>query len=74
MDRPDQPPAEDCSDLEYDLAHEAVEASAGEPPARRPTASTYVVTETVGYDEGDYGYDLAHDIPKPERNSDRSGR
>jgi hypothetical protein len=72
MDRPDQPPAEDCSDLEYDLAHEAVDASAA-APARRPTPSTYVVTETDGYD-GDYGYDLAHDIPKPQRTGDRPDR
>jgi hypothetical protein len=73
MDRPDQPPAEDCSDLEYDLAHEAVNASTAVPPARRPTPSTYVVTETDGYD-GDYGYDLAHDIPKPQRTGDRPDR
>jgi hypothetical protein len=74
QDRPDPPPAEGCSDLEYDLAHEALDASAGGLPAgRRPTPSTYVVTETDGYD-GDYGYDLAHDIPKPERPSDRPHR
>jgi hypothetical protein len=73
-DRPAQPPDEDCSDLEYDLAHEVLETSTGPPPATgRPTTATYVVTETDGYD-GDYGYDLAHDIPKPERPSDRQRR
>jgi hypothetical protein len=74
QNRPDQPPAEDCSDLEYDLAHEAVDAATDAPSAiRRPAASTYVVTETDGYD-GDYGYDLAHDIPKPQRGGDRPDR
>lgn len=71
QDQPGQPSAEDCSDLEYDLAHEAVDAATG--PAERiaaPAERTYVVTETDGYD-GDYGYDLAHDIPKPQRPPDR---
>ena len=70
MERPDQPPAEDCSDLEYDLAHEAVDVP---PASRRPIASTYVVTETYGYD-GDYSYNLAHYIPKPQRTGDRPDR
>jgi len=59
-----QPAPEECSDLEYDLAHEAVTATGGSiPTTTRPPEPTYVATES-DYD-GDYGYDLAHDIPKP---------
>ena len=54
------------ADLEYDLAHEADH----EAPAARTTAGPEpvqpkeaVVTTTPTYD-GDYSYDLAHDIPK----------
>ena len=46
-------------DLEYDLAHEvdpSLRAVAGQPDP------VVVPTETVGY-SGDYGYDLAHDVP-----------
>jgi hypothetical protein len=46
-------------DLEYDLAHDAVEP---QQPVPGPAPRTQVATETAGYD-GDYGYDLAHDIP-----------
>ena len=54
------------ADLEYDLAHEA-----GQPArAARTTAGSEheqprvaVVNATPTYD-GDYSYDLAHDIPK----------
>ncbi|HEU5271012.1 MAG TPA: hypothetical protein VFU36_13895 [Jatrophihabitans sp.] len=59
-----QPGPEECSDLEYDLAHEAVTSTGGAlPDAARKPEPTYVATES-DYD-GDYGYDLAHDIPKP---------
>ena len=57
--------AEPVPDLEYDLAHEAqiageqVAAAAGQDGDQ----PVYVATETSGYD-GDYGYDLAHDIPR----------
>lgn len=62
-DRFGQPSPEECSDLEYDLAHEAVPATGDTTPAAsRKPEPTYVTTET-DYD-GDYGYDLAHDIPK----------
>ncbi len=63
-DRFPQPGTEDCSDLEYDLAHEAVPVTddAGQGSGRTRAEPTYVATET-DYD-GDYGYDLAHDIPK----------
>jgi hypothetical protein len=56
-----EPDAGQAADLEYDLAHER--AAAAEAPSgqqRRP--SVYVPTETKDYD-GDYGYDLAHDVP-----------
>jgi len=57
-----RPPVEECSDLEYDLAHDAT----GPPavPERRPPSTTYVATES-DYD-GDYSYDLAHDIPRQQ--------
>ena len=52
-------------DLEYDLAHEAgVAVPAGAP--RAPGEREAVVTATPEYD-GDYSYDLAHDVPKPGR-------
>ena len=47
-------------DLEYDLAHEIdTSKERAAPPAPDPV---YVPTATDGYD-GDYGYDLAHDVP-----------
>ena len=49
----------EAGDLEYDLAHEAPPAEHREAAGHEPV---YVATETVGYD-GDYGYDLAHDVP-----------
>lgn len=51
------------TDLEYDLAHEAHEAV--EQPARHEPhhEPVQVSTETPAYDEGDYGYDLAHEVP-----------
>jgi hypothetical protein len=53
------------SDLEYDLAHEAMggptdTADRASTEEQRP--SVYVPTQTKDYD-GDYGYDLAHDVP-----------
>ena len=52
-------------DLEYDLAHEA--QIAGEqvaaPAEQDGGPSVYVATQTCEYD-GDYSYDLAHDIPR----------
>jgi hypothetical protein len=65
----DRPAAVPAADLEYDLAHEAP-LSADETdrdPAERGVdpdepRHVHVVTETA-YDGGDYGYDLAHDVP-----------
>jgi hypothetical protein len=54
------------SDLEYDLAHEPGIADAGKvafPGGPRRAPMAYVATETTEYD-GDYGYDLAHDVPR----------
>jgi hypothetical protein len=48
------------ADLEYDLAHEA-RGAAAEVDAPHEERIT-VVTGTPDYD-GDYSYDLAHDIP-----------
>jgi hypothetical protein len=55
--------AEPASDLEYDLAHESTAGGtdlADPGPGHEP--SVYVATQTNDYD-GDYGYDLAHDVP-----------
>jgi len=59
---PVQEPDQD-RDLEYDLAHE--HRQQGDAPARggQAPAPVYVATETLDYD-GDYGYDLAHDVPR----------
>jgi hypothetical protein len=46
-------------DLEYDLAHEAV--GAADEPARPRDEIEQVPTATPDYD-GDYSYDLAHDV------------
>jgi hypothetical protein len=53
---------QEAPDLEYDLAHEAAGEAAR--AGREPTTGepVYVVTQTEGFD-GDYGYDLAHDVP-----------
>jgi hypothetical protein len=59
------PKPEPTPDLEYDLAHEAaVAGGGGVAPTTEPEKdpAVYVATETKGYD-GDYGYDLAHDVP-----------
>jgi len=54
-----------AADLEYDLAHDA--ATDAGPNQRHPVhpehPSTVVATESPDT-AGDYGYDLAHDIPK----------
>ncbi len=52
------------TDLEYDLAHEAtaVNAPAG---THRQEEREAVPTATPEYD-GDYSYDLAHDVPRPQ--------
>ena len=64
-DQPAAPhPDEEPADLEYDLAHEAVadlDSAAPSQPARAPASD--VATRTGTYGGGDYGYDLAHDIP-----------
>ncbi|HEY6797396.1 MAG TPA: hypothetical protein VI248_22200 [Kineosporiaceae bacterium] len=52
-------------DLEYDLAHEASHQHGCLPAAPDPAAMVQVCNETSDY-EGDYGYDLAHDIPRPK--------
>ena len=57
------PGAEEASDLEYDLAHETPAGGAAHTArseAEQP--NVYVATETTDYDDGDYGYDLAHDV------------
>jgi hypothetical protein len=48
--------------LEYDLAHEAGVVGRAEAP--RDPGREAIATATPEYD-GDYSYDLAHDVPKP---------
>ncbi len=49
------------TDLEYDLAHEwAADPHAAAAP---PAVIVQVVTETDDRG-GDYGYDMAHDVPR----------
>ena len=50
-----------AGDLEYDLAHEASTDEVTAGPADTAQQIT-IVTGTPAYD-GDYSYDLAHDIP-----------
>lgn len=51
-------------DLEYDLAHpDGGTNGPGAPPPGGSAANVRVTTATDGYD-GDYGYDLAHDVPR----------
>ena len=52
------------SDLEYDLAQGA---TASQPAPRRRTRPEQVIElpeSNVPDDAGDYGYDLAHDVPR----------
>jgi hypothetical protein len=67
----DERPAEEAppapaEDLEYDLAHEQVEgagrATEAVPAPKEEPGPVYVATVTADYD-GDYEYDLAHDVP-----------
>ncbi|HTZ42869.1 MAG TPA: hypothetical protein VMB79_03335 [Jatrophihabitans sp.] len=54
------------TDLEYDLAHEAAEIDADACSEDSPEPVTQVANRTEAYD-GDYGYDLAHELPEPAR-------
>jgi len=54
--------AEAPGDLEYDLAHDATVGAAGGGSGPRRHEPVYVATQTDD-DDGDYGYDLAHDVP-----------
>jgi hypothetical protein len=57
---------EPVGDLEYDLSHETIAPSDGSNGAEteRDEQFIYVATETDD-SGGDYGYDMAHDIPAP---------
>jgi hypothetical protein len=50
------------TDLEYDLAHEAMDALAYGTPGGDDAPGDAVPNATPDYD-GDYSYDLAHDVP-----------
>ena len=53
------PEPQPTDDLEYDLAHET---DVRQVAPESVVEAVYVPTQTVDYD-GDYGYDLAHDVP-----------
>jgi hypothetical protein len=57
-------PDERCSDLEYDLAHEAEEHARRPCGPRSPRKIDLVQIEIQENYDGDYGYDLAHDVPR----------
>jgi hypothetical protein len=57
----DGPEPQPEADLEYDLAHEWT-TSPDHADAARVQSRVYVATETVDQG-GDYGYDMAHDVP-----------
>jgi hypothetical protein len=60
--RPTHRPGPTGGDLEYDLAHEAIDDAAVRRESQ-PGPGAVVTTETA--DSGsDYGYDLAHEIPR----------
>ena len=65
-DVPEQPDldvvgAQPDTDLEYDLAHEW----AADPQAARSHPGVIVQVSTETDDQGgDYGYDMAHDVPR----------
>ena len=66
MSTPEKPAGgERAGDLEYDLAHEQLEGAGSVTEAahgEQEPETVYVATETSAYD-GDYAYDLAHDVP-----------
>jgi hypothetical protein len=55
--------SEPGTDLEYDLAHEAMDALAYGTPVDEEVRGNAVPNATPDYD-GDYSYDLAHDVPR----------
>ncbi|MDQ1601881.1 MAG: hypothetical protein QOD68_3355 [Actinomycetota bacterium] len=52
--------AQTDTDLEYDLAHEW----AADPHAARPHPGMVQVSTETDDRGGDYGYDMAHDVPR----------
>jgi len=54
-------PGAQASDLEYDLAHEAMPTAAATPEDDEPQM-IWVPTQTPEYD-GDLGYELSHEVP-----------
>jgi hypothetical protein len=64
-DGPDQPDRAAAADLEYDLAHDtATAADPGQRRAGHPDHEAALVATETSDTAGDYGYVLAHDIPK----------
>jgi hypothetical protein len=62
---------DDTSDYSYDEAHEAAPAR-GAPDRHPGTERRGAAPATGDRDpDGDYGYDLAHDVSRPERDENR---
>jgi hypothetical protein len=55
------------SDLEYDLAQEATASQPGLRRRGRPEQGIELPDGDVPDDAGDYGYDMAHDVPRAAR-------
>jgi hypothetical protein len=60
MSDPTVGPADNDTDLEYDLAHEV---TSGGAPWSDNTAEAHVMITGTPDSDGDYSYDLAHEIP-----------
>jgi hypothetical protein len=60
--QPPEPP-DAGADLEYDLAHDAEDAAKSPCGPRSPGSVDLVQVELRDDYDGDYGYDLAHDVP-----------
>lgn len=57
------PDVDNANDLEYDLAHEAEAHAHGPCGPRSPSTIDLVQVDLRDDYDGDYGYDLAHDVP-----------
>jgi hypothetical protein len=60
-----EPEREAPGDYEYDEAHDSMDASHTAYVEAKPPEPAEAHIDTAGTDQnGDYGYDLAHDVPR----------
>jgi hypothetical protein len=64
VDEKQEPENEAASDYEYDEAHDAVDAAHAAYSTPGPTAPAEIHLTTGIDEDGDYGYDMAHDVPR----------